>query len=67
MEGGDADGRMGAHVESFGPIKTLLGVLPPDRAESFRTEMLEYLEDETTDEGIDIERLYRLIVGHAEA
>ena len=49
--------------ESFGPIKTLLGVLPPERAESFRTEMLEYLEEERTDEGIDIERLYRLIVG----
>jgi len=50
-------------AESFGPIKTLLGALPPERAESFRREMLEYLEDETTAEGVNIERLYRLIVG----
>jgi SAM-dependent methyltransferase len=49
--------------ESFGPIKTLLGILPPERAESFRAEMFEYLEDERTPDGINLERLYRLIVG----
>jgi SAM-dependent methyltransferase len=49
--------------ESFGPIKTLLGALPPDRAESFKQELLAYLEEERTEDGLDVERLYRLIVG----
>ena len=35
----------------------------PERAESFRAEMFEYLEEKTTPEGINLERLYRLIVG----
>jgi hypothetical protein len=49
--------------ESFGPIKTLLGVLPPERAEAFRIEMLDYLEEEQTEDGIGLDRLYILVVG----
>lgn len=49
--------------ESFGPIKTLLGVLPPERAESFRQEMFAFLEEELTADGITLDRPYRLIVG----
>lgn len=48
---------------SFGPIKTLLGVLPPERADAFRTEMLAYLEGEETPDGITLDRIYSLIVG----
>ena len=49
--------------ESFGPIKTLLGALPPERAEAFRVEMLDYLEEELTEDGIGLDRLYILVVG----
>jgi SAM-dependent methyltransferase len=49
--------------ESFGPIKTLLGVLPPERAAAFKADMFEFLESERTPDGIDLDRPYNLIVG----
>ena len=49
--------------ESFGPIKTLLGALPPERAEAFRDEMLAFLEEEQTPDGVTMDRFYNLIVG----
>jgi SAM-dependent methyltransferase len=49
--------------ENFGPVKTLLGVLPPERAESFRQEMFDFLEAERTEDGITLDRPYLLIVG----
>ena len=49
--------------ESFGPIKTLLGALPPERAEAFGVEMFDYLEEELTEDGIGLDRLYILVVG----
>ena len=53
--------------ESFGPIKTLLGVLPPERAESFRQELFDFLEAERTPDGISLDRPYNLIVGTRRA
>ena len=49
--------------EAFGPIKTLLGVLPPDRAEGFKIELLEFFEGEATESGISMDRPYLLIAG----
>ncbi len=49
--------------EAFGPIKTLLGALPEERAESFRSEMLDYFEREETDAGLLMDRPYLLIQG----
>jgi SAM-dependent methyltransferase len=49
--------------EAFGPIKTLLGVLPPERADAFRDELIGLFEREQTDDGISMERPYLLIVG----
>lgn len=49
--------------EAFGPIKTLLGMLPPDRAEAFKTELLEFFEGEATESGISMDRPYLLIAG----
>jgi SAM-dependent methyltransferase len=53
--------------EAFGPIKTLLGVLPPERAEAFKTELLEFFEGEETEGGISMERPYLLIAGTRKA
>ena len=50
-------------AESFGPIKTLLGMLPPERAEAFRAEMFEHLEEERTPDGVTMDRIYNLVVG----
>jgi SAM-dependent methyltransferase len=49
--------------ESFGPIKTLLANLPPDRADAFRDEMTTYLDEEETEDGLVMDRFYNLIVG----
>jgi hypothetical protein len=49
--------------ESFGPIKTLLGVLPPDRAAAFKADLFEFLESEQTADGIHLDRPYNLILG----
>ncbi len=49
--------------EAFGPIKTLLGVLPPERAESFKEELLTFFEGEMTESGISMNRPYLLIAG----
>lgn len=50
-------------TESFGPIKTLLANLPPERAEAFEQEMLGYLSSEQTEDGLLMDRYYNLIVG----
>jgi SAM-dependent methyltransferase len=49
--------------EAFGPIKTLLGALPPERAEAFKTEMLAFFEGEATETGVSMDRPYLLIRG----
>jgi ubiquinone/menaquinone biosynthesis C-methylase UbiE len=49
--------------EAFGPIKTLLGALPADRAESFRTEMLAFFAGEQDETGISFDRPYLLVYG----
>ena len=49
--------------ESFGPIKTLLANLPPERAEAFKAEMLAFFENEATETGVSMDRPYLLISG----
>lgn len=49
--------------ESFGPIKTLLANLPPERANAFRDEMRGYLAEEDTEAGLVMDRYYNLVVG----
>jgi ubiquinone/menaquinone biosynthesis C-methylase UbiE len=49
--------------EAFGPIKTLIGALPPDRAESFKRELLEFFASEQTEQGLEMSRPYLLILG----
>jgi ubiquinone/menaquinone biosynthesis C-methylase UbiE len=49
--------------EAFGPIKTLLGALPPDRAESFKSEMLDFFAGELSETGISFDRPYLLVYG----
>jgi hypothetical protein len=49
--------------EAFGPIKTLLGALPPERAEDFKAELLAFFEGEATESGISMDRPYLLIAG----
>jgi SAM-dependent methyltransferase len=49
--------------EAFGPIKTLLGALPPERAEAFKAELLEFFEGEMTESGLSMDRPYLLIAG----
>ena len=49
--------------EAFGPIKTLLGALPPERAEAFKAELLAFFEREATESGISMDRPYLLIAG----
>lgn len=49
--------------ESFGPIKTLLANLPPERAEAFKAEMLAFFESEATESGVSMDRPYLLIHG----
>jgi SAM-dependent methyltransferase len=49
--------------EAFGPIKTLLGVLPPERAEAFRDELLDLFRREQTEDGLSMSRPYLLVLG----
>jgi SAM-dependent methyltransferase len=49
--------------EGFGPIKTLLGGLSPDRAEAFRSDLFAFLERERTPEGVRMDRYYNLVKG----
>ena len=49
--------------EGFGPIKTLLGSLDPDRREAFRSDMFAFLEKERTPEGLAMDRPYILVTG----
>jgi SAM-dependent methyltransferase len=49
--------------EAFGPIKTLLGALPPERADAFKAELLEFFEGEMTEGGLSMDRPYLLIAG----
>ena len=49
--------------ETFGPIKTLLGALPPERAEAFKTELVDVCRREQTDAGLTMSRPYPLVLG----
>ena len=49
--------------EGFGPIKTLLGALEPERAEAFEDELVTFFRGEETDGGISMARPYLLIHG----
>lgn len=49
--------------EGFGPIKTLLGVLGPERAESFRQELTAFFRTEETESGVAMDRPYLLVHG----
>lgn len=59
----DAEEMWAEMSEAFGPIKTLLGALPPDRAKSFERELLDFFRREQTDEGLSIARPYLLVLG----
>jgi len=52
--------------EGFGPIKTLLGALPPERAESFEGELLDLFRREQTEDGLSMSRPYLLVLGIRE-
>lgn len=49
--------------ENFGPIATLLRMLPPERAADFRQELIELFEEERTSDGVRMDRFYNLVVG----
>jgi SAM-dependent methyltransferase len=49
--------------ESFGPIKTLLGALPPERAESFEREMRAFFAGEQADGEVVLDRPFLLVYG----
>jgi len=49
--------------EAFGPIKTLLGILPPERSEAFRTDLLGFFRREETEAGLTMSRPYLLVRG----
>jgi SAM-dependent methyltransferase len=48
---------------SFGPIKTLLGNLPEERAQSFHDEMVGWLEEQRTGDVVRFDRVYHLVSG----
>jgi len=51
-------------AESFGPIKTLLGALDPERAAWFRTEILKVFAGMDTGDGrVVFDRPYLLALG----
>lgn len=50
-------------AEAFGPIKTLLTRLEPERAAAFREEMLDYMGTTETEDGVVLDRPYLLISG----
>jgi SAM-dependent methyltransferase len=49
--------------ESFGPIKTLLGALPPERAEGFEREMRAFFAGEQADGEVVLDRPFLLVHG----
>jgi hypothetical protein len=49
--------------KGFGPIKTLLGALEPERADAFEDELLALFRSEETETGISMARPYLLIRG----
>jgi len=53
--------------EGFGPIKTLLGALEPERAESFREELTAFFRQEETESGLAMDRPYLLVHGVRKA
>jgi 2-polyprenyl-6-hydroxyphenyl methylase/3-demethylubiquinone-9 3-methyltransferase len=59
-----ADEMYAQMAESFGPIKTLLGALDPERAASFRTEILKVFAGMDTGDGrVVFDRPYLLALG----
>ena len=52
-----------APSEAFGPIKTLYGALPPERAAAFRDDLLGFFRREETEAGLKMSRLYLLVLG----
>jgi len=53
--------------EGFGPIKTLLGALEPERADAFEDELLALFRGEETESGISMARPYLLIHGRRQS
>jgi SAM-dependent methyltransferase len=49
--------------ESFGPIKTLLGALPPERAAGFERELREFFAGEQGDGEVVLDRPFLLVAG----
>jgi SAM-dependent methyltransferase len=49
--------------EAFGPIKTLLGVLPPERAKAFEDDLIAFFRREETEDGMTMSRPYLLVLG----
>lgn len=49
---------------SFGPTKTLAGMLPPERREEFRRSIVEFYEQYRGDAGISHPRHYLVTIGH---
>ena len=62
-EAESADEMWAEMSEAFGPIKTLLGALPPERAEAFKTELVDFFRREETDAGMTMSRPYLLVLG----
>ena len=52
--------------ESFGPIKTLLGALPPERAEASRRELRDFFAGEQVDGEVVLDRPFLLVRRRAE-
>ena len=49
--------------EAFGPIKTLYGALPPERAAAFRDDLLSFFRREEKETGLKMSRPYLLVRG----
>ena len=62
-EAESADEMWAEMSEGFGPIKTLLGALPPERAEAFKTDLVDFFRREETDAGMTMSRPYLLVLG----
>jgi ubiquinone/menaquinone biosynthesis C-methylase UbiE len=53
--------------EAFGPIKTLIGALPPERAATFKDDLLGFFRREERESGLRMSRPYLLIYGVRKA
>lgn len=62
-EAESADEMWAEMSEAFGPIKTLLAALPPERGEAFTTELLDFFRREETEAGMTMSRPYLLVRG----